>query len=109
MLGVLFLTTSLNALSVMAILCLIYIFTKYDPLTFIAYFPTKLHFAPVLLAWWMIHYILLVKTGLKEQALKKYSGKTIPYGGICVLLAIIANVLFVVITGYYYMKIKFPK
>jgi hypothetical protein len=51
----------------------------------------------------------LEKTGIKRQALKKYSKQKIKNGGVYVVLAIAANVILLIVSAYFYMKIKFPK
>jgi hypothetical protein len=109
MIGVVYLISILNALALLSLLGLVYIFTKHDPLIFITFFPSKWHFAPIVIAWGMLHYVLLEKTGIKKQALKKYSKQTIKNGGVYVLFGIAANVLLLIVSAYFYMKIKFSK
>jgi hypothetical protein len=109
MLGVVFITGSFNALALFSLFGLIYIFTKHDPLAFITFFPSKWHFAPVSLGWYILHYIVLEKTGIKRQALKKYSKQKIKNGGVYVVIAIAADVILLIVSAYFYMEIKFPK
>lgn len=108
MLGVTFAVSMFNALALISTANVIFVTTGKDTLTFFLLYDDKWHFAPVLIGWMLLHYALMETTGLKREALSRYSDqKYSRKGGGCVLLAIGANVVVVILSSVLYIAAKF--
>lgn len=108
MLGVTFAVSMFNALALLSVANLVFVVTRVDALNFFLLFESRWHFAPVVVGWMLLHYLLIEFTGLKRKALQRFAvQRTREKSGRYVLLAIGVNVAVLILSATLYLWVKF--